>query len=540
MSIQVTQSKQSYILQAPYDISELKTLGAKRISEGWKMPAYIWSLQAVSRLVGKKELRVSASIVADYKREYGFPIHDLSDLARVRLTEEVWQKLWEYQQRLVVYLMASPHPGTLINMDPGLGKTFASIVAAHALGYKRILIVAPLTFLQGWADEIKDTFSNQHIQICHQRGPAFYNNGEPEWVITNYDTIIRLPELFYRDFDVMIVDESVAIKNRKTQRVAKLLKVRKHVKKVWLLSGSPITKYADDLFAQFQLIDPHAFRSYWRFAEMYCVLQKTPWATVVVSNRRRIDIRREFKDLMYVAKEHEVFDIRQPKFHVIECPLQEKQQEIFAQMTKDFIADLTSHTLETTAIIAKLAYLQQIVSNPLNIDEEWKEKSGKEDMLYDMLHEGEIELPAIVWTWYRKTGQRLTEVFKLMGYKTSYIAGGSKDRAEVIEKFQDGRIDILVLSLGVGKYGLTLSNAKSVVYYDRTFDADTYIQSLARVSAGLRGIDKEELHEVFILHSSKTTDDLIVKNLKKKAVSIAHVSQAELTTLIRGFTGGQL
>lgn len=536
--IKVVLRKNKIHVSAKYDISEVAELGARRALDGWVMPNYIWALQSLRRLFGDKELVVSKSLAANFRTPFGFQIDPLiEDRILDAVPFSAWDKLHEYQKDLVTYLTETPHPGALVNMDPGLGKTYSSIVAA-AISSRKILVVAPLAFLDGWEDEILDAFPDDYVFKSHQKYPQVPSKSDKRvWVIANYNTVVEHSEWFIDDilWDTMIVDESVGVKNRKTARVQNLKVVRKHVRDVWLLSGSPITKFADDLWAQFHLIDPSAFSAYWRFANTYCKVGKTPWGDKVKGNIKSIDLRKEFKDIMFTVKEHEVLDVNPPIYEIIQAPLPPMQKALFTQMKKEFIAEIKQGELKANSALGKLARLQQIVSNPRNIDPEWQECPAKITSLQELFAKN-VKLPAIIWTWFIESGKEIENLLSPK-YKIARIAGDdSQSRGTLVKSFQQGDIDVLVLSLGVGKYGLTLSKANSMIYYDRTFDADAYIQSLARVGSGLRGQQRTEPYTVYIIHSPNTTDELIQRNLTKKAFSIAHASSMEISSLLEGLS----
>ena len=58
--------------------------------------------------------------------------------------------------------------------------------------------------------------------------------------------------------NIMIVDESTTIKNRKAQRTKNLMVLTKYSKYRRILTGSPVTKSPMDLFSQCNFLDPSA------------------------------------------------------------------------------------------------------------------------------------------------------------------------------------------------------------------------------------------------------------------------------------------
>jgi len=76
--------------------------------------------------------------------------------------------------------------------------------------------------------------------------------------------------------NMMIVDESTTIKNRKAQRTKNLMVLTKYSKYRRILTGSPVTKSPMDLFSQCNFLDEKAlgFNSFFAFQNRYAIVQK--------------------------------------------------------------------------------------------------------------------------------------------------------------------------------------------------------------------------------------------------------------------------
>jgi len=76
--------------------------------------------------------------------------------------------------------------------------------------------------------------------------------------------------------NLVIVDESTTIKNRKAQRTANIMELSKKSKYRRVLTGSPITKSPMDLFSQCAFLSPKALNipSFYAYQNRYAVVQK--------------------------------------------------------------------------------------------------------------------------------------------------------------------------------------------------------------------------------------------------------------------------
>lgn len=528
--IHLSASGSFYYVEAPYDISEVKELGARRAKSGWKLPRYRWALLRLVDLFGADNLLISEQIHAEYMNT-----PQLAPEPEMRkLIPKLWDKLLPHQQQAARFLTGSSTRGSLLNLDPGLGKTFVAIASAQARKANRILVFAPKPFLKGWATEIENWVGESSLILTSKTIKEDFS--QAKWVLCNLELVIKHVSKFEGHFDILILDESIKVKNRRTSRVKAVKQLRKKTDLIWLLSGAPISKYADDLWAQFNLIDPKGFSSYWRFAHTYCVVKESQWGSQIIANRRSIDIANEFLDIMFTVKER-VLGKKVLANHVrINAPFEPKQSQMFEELKKTFILELSSGTLEAPEVGARLIQLQRITSHPKNIDPAWEIPPGKWQSLKQMLLQEKIKLPTVLWTWWVGTGIYLENELKTLGYSVALVTGATKNQAELIQKFQEGSIQILILSLGVGKYGHTLSSAQSMIYYDITFDMDAYVQSKQRMSGGIRGLAQTKTPTIYTLFTPNSTDVLIHQNLSKKAVSLSHVAQNDLKDLLDGLS----
>jgi superfamily II DNA/RNA helicase len=105
-----------------------------------------------------------------------------------------------------------------------------------------------------------------------------------------------------------------------------------------------------------------------------------------------------------------------------------------------------------------------------------------------------------------------------------------KRRGEAVRGFKAGEIDVLILGLAVGKFALSLANVRTVIRHDLTYNADDYVQSLARAQ------HMESTHRpvLITLHCRDTADDLVIENVAGKLPSITNLSNGDLAAMLRG------
>lgn len=484
-----------------------------------------------------------------------------------------FDRLYDYQKRAVEALVTRPQHGTLLTLSPGLGKTPTSIVAADILLREmgkegRVLVVSPLSLCNNWAREIREWSQDSRVEIAHSIvGDTTVPTPDHSvrWTVTNYDSVLErdkdangktvvtghLNEEFDYDWDAVIFDESVLLKNRKTKRVSATRTLARNSEKVWMLSGAPITRNNSDIWSQLNMLEPDYFSSFWRLAEEFCIVVKTQWSQgEILGSRRDISIREEFPEMMFVRNQEEVFEeLPEYLYEDIEIVLHPKQAKAHQDVMDLWLHELEeapSKRVEVTAVIAMLTRLQQITSNLYNLETTgtpWPDYSSKADFVEEFLEIGDLEWPCLIWVHHRpgakalldriqkRTRQKGSDLYKK---RAELVVGGTKNADQIIEDFKAGKVDVLLLGITVGKFGHTLSNARTVILYDKTWDSDAHFQMLHRV-AGARAKLAGHLHTPVLINPRcrGTVDDYVELNLAGKLPDMANITGADLAKILR-------
>ncbi len=484
-------------------------------------------------------------------------------------------RLYPYQQQAVHAAVFAPAQGLLLGMSPGLGKTPTSIIAADLLTQhvlddpsSRVLVVAPLPLVSNWRKEIREWSADSSLEIVHGGVPT--PTRDIRWTITNYDTPLErqkvevldaegegtgkyttkqsgvLHEDWFFDWDVVIFDESILLKNRKSKRVKSLLGLSTSAKKTLLLSGSPTAHDNSDVWQQFAMIAPEWFTSFWRFAQEFCVVESSEYSDYEIKGSRHgISVREEYPELMFVRNQEQVLpDLPDYIYKDVELGLTKRQQKAHDDLLEEFLHELDIDPeirVEAPVIIAQLVRLQQVTSNLANLrttELEWPDESTKADYVCEEASNGEMEFPILIWTHHRHGAECLHERLLLLGSKkgnalsdkrVELVYGGSKAGSYHIEQFKEGEIDVLILGIQVGKYGHTLTNTKTVVAYDKTWDADAWFQMLHRVRR--HGLKHRPIFHT--LRCRGTVDDFVEMNLAGKFPTMADLTGADVSKILR-------
>lgn len=431
---------------------------------------------------------INPTAVEDVKRLFGDTVFVDFEVAKLLVKEPAripsWltehPTLFPYQKDAIQFMLT--HKRALLALAPGLGKTACSILAAKAAGCKRILIVSPLSLLYTWKAQVKQWTGEEAVIVYKKQLPV-----AATYTITNYDTLrLHLNTFVEGDWDAIIVDESLLIKNRKAKRTDSIRKLVTEAKceYVWLLSGAPVSKFYTDMWAQLNVLNPDRFTSFWRWAERYVQIESNQWSKYnIVANKPDAPDRilKDHAD-MYFARSQADSGLNIPDWIFDEnyIPLSPAQDKLYASMEETFLAELSEdESIMAPNVLTQLLRLVQFASNPVLVG--GKEISTKWDACEELL---EFEQgPFIIWTNFIETATRFTERLHLKGKRVAKLTGATPmdQRQQIVDDFQNGMLDVILAHPAVGKFGLTLTRARTAIYLERGYNADDYFQSLHRI-----------------------------------------------------------
>lgn len=439
------------------------------------------------------------------------------------------EKILPFQKEAIKFSVGAPH--SLLGLAPGSGKTLCAIFAAKAAGCTRILVVSPLSLLYNWKKEIAK-WVQEDVSIVYKKNLPV----ETRWTITNYDTVRLHKDAFYRiQWDCIIIDESILIKNRKALRtkVLKELVQKSKAKYCWLLSGAPVSKLYDDMWAQLNILDPARFSSYWRFTEEYCYVIQDQWGWHILANKPDAAerIKQDLEDVYFSRTLDQVMVLPDWIFEDVYIPMSPEQDKVYGEMEDAFIADLgNGEKLLAPNTLSQLTRLIELASNPIlvgGIPNGAKWDAAEELLEYE-------QLPAIIWTSFINTAENMCNRLSRK-YRVAKLTGATPalERQEIVDKFQAGELDVIVAHPGVGKFGLTLTAARTAIYLERSYNGDDYYQSLYRVR---RIGTKYSPHVIHLIstrsNGANTVDYVIGKILQARKESVLKLTESNIKKLL--------
>lgn len=325
--------------------------------------------------------------------------------------------------------------------------------------------------------------------------------------------------------NLVIVDESTTIKNRKALRSKNIIELHKLSKYRRILTGSPITKSPMDLFSQCLFLDKNAlgFNSYYGFQNRYSIVVKRTMGAKsfqeITGYRRLDELTDKLESFSNRVLKKDCLDLPDKLYIRRDVPITDEQAKVYNQMKKLALAKLESGELVTTAsVLTQIMRLQQICCGFLQPDD--GEIQALPNLRLEALMEiaEDVQGKAIIWATYTHDINRIsTALRERFGYNavaTYYGATEQEERQNIVNEFQDpdSELRFFVGQPKTGGYGITLTAANTVIYFSNSYDLEIRLQSEDRAHR----IGQKKPVTYIDLVTPYTIDEKILDALKSK------------------------
>ena len=431
-------------------------------------------------------------------------------------------------------------------MEMGTGKTKV-LIDNLAMLYDKgrvdgALIVAPKGVIGTWYNQELPTHLPNHIENVSVLWQPNINKKQKEKLDTLFETgedlhiLIMNVEAFSTEKgtefakkflrshkSLVAIDESTTIKNPKAKRTKNITDLSQLAKYRRIMTGSPVTKNPLDLYSQCEFLHPYLldFTSYYAFRNRYAEMK------TLHMHGRQIQIVSNFKNLGELSDTLKNFSYRVLKEDCLDLPdkiyikrnisLTTEQQKVYKSMKEKALAILNGKQVTSVSVLTQLMRLHQITCGHFVADDGSVQevKSNRLNELMDVLEE--IEGKAIIWAHYQHDIKKIIKSIEKVHGPGSvvdyYGLTAQEHRQPNIKKFQeDDKCRFIVGTPQTGGYGITLTQANTVVYYSNGYDLEKRLQSEDRAH---RIGQKKSVTYVDIM-AEETVDEKIVKALRKK------------------------
>lgn len=409
-------------------------------------------------------------------------------LAKRRLSLPGFKGKLRPYQKLGVKWLAYLHEhrlGGCLADDMGLGKTIQTIALLARIqpkAGKPSLLVMPRSLLFNWQRELDRFAPGLSHHIHYSAGRDLEAALRHDLILTTYGTLRADVEAFAeKDFHAVVLDESQAIKNLKTQTSRAVLTLKCDFRLA--LSGTPIENHLGELYTLFRFLNPTMFGSAAGFERNYAApIHKAGDPTAAA------ELRRKIKPFILRRLKSEVLDDLPPKVEqILMVPMGEEQRRFYEQRRR-FYQKLIAGEIQRNglaksrfAVLEALLELRQIATVP-EAKTDGAIPSGKREMLAGALSEAaQNNRKCLVFTNFLAGVEQTCTLLEELGIPHLSMTGATSNRKELVDRFQnDPRIMAFVMTLKTGGVGLNLTAADTVFILDPWWNTSAETQAIDR------------------------------------------------------------
>lgn len=287
-----------------------------------------------------------------------------------------------------------------------------------------------------------------------------------------------------------VADESSRLKNAKANRTKRAITIAQSALYRVIMTGTPITQGMEDLYGQFQFLNPKIIgcKSFFQFRNRYCILGGFE-GKQVLGYQNTNELMRRVSPYVDIIKKDEVLDLPPKVYERIIVEPTAEQKRLIKSLVDTFEAESGEHYIVTETILERLTRFQQIIGGhfPFNEDDGTygvKPIEGtipKLAALLEVLDELPNETKVIIWTRFTPEANLILNTLREQyGSEkvTSFLGQDDPDqRREAVRSFQDGEAQFMVSNPQLGGMGQTWTSATAVIYYSNSFSYEDRRQS---------------------------------------------------------------
>lgn len=383
--------------------------------------------------------------------------------------------------------------------EPGLGKTLEFLAAVCVVKKKALAVVPPFLMNTWQSDIVKHT----HLEVGKDIDLVPY-------------TMLGKRVSSFEGYGLVCADEGHYLKNLEAQRTAKfhayMMKFRPEY--FAYMTGTPIKNRIPEVYsflcllAEYPNVTPKIttkYNSYYKFCMRFCnVSERTVGGRSVMQfgGMKNVDELKEYLKpwtIRRLAKDY--LNLPEMANQTVTANYKENPEleEQFKLFTSGKIkgGDIV---VKKNSAIAKAHFTAEYVGTQLDAD------GG----------------PVLVFSDHRDPVTIIERELSAKWRVASIMGGDSMEkRNEIVSKFQNGQLDVLVATVGSASTGLTLTRSNLVVFNDIPWIPADLVQARKRIHR----ISQERQSRCVYIVGSKV-DDNIIKTIRAKEKVITAVVEA--------------
>jgi len=475
----------------------LRGLFGDKLTVGPRLSEWSWA-QRANRL--EPATRIRGELGTENQHLTGEMVTALVLLDEIEADSEL--KLYGYQRADLAFLIANQR--SLLTNEPGLGKTgvvirYLQVLAALGAPAFPAVIACPNSLkhsvwaqeLAQWAPELivsvvdgsmakrrQQLLPGADVYVINYESMRLHSRlaGYGQMALTEADK--KFKELNELQIGTFIADEVHRTKDPHAKQTRACWAVAQQAMFRVGMTGTPVSDHLGDLWSLLHLIEPGWFGAKTKFLDRYAIKSFNFYGGEEI-----LGIRADTRDELFQAVDPLIR--RVPKKAALpqlpeKLPVQYRhtlmtpaQGKAYREMETALAADL-NQLLTAPDPLNQLTRLLQFASSYAEITEDGRVKlippSSKVNDLLDLLEEMG-EAPLVVAAMSRQLVEMASTELTKQKITHGMVTGAQSptERQTAVKRFQAGQDRVILMTLGAGAEGLTLTRADTMLFMQRSF-----------------------------------------------------------------------
>lgn len=412
----------------------------------------------------------------------------------------VWKCMFPYQKEGVEHIITKFNGRALIGDEMGLGKSLQAISTFMYYNHRtkkhkqKLLIICPAYLRYNWKNEL-EKWVNSDPMLLEASLQSTRQPIEPTVILTGKDPLdqptplimsyelaaLHAKALKKMGFGMVICDESHYLKSHKTKRSKAIAPLVKSIQYALLLSGTPALNRPVELYSQLHMLYPKVFPKFRQFADRYCNGHMSPmgfYDSSGMSNNYELKWMARKMALIRRVKRDVLTDLPKKIRSEIYLKLKKKDVKPMAdgfKRWKELNATIPT-MVPASDMIKKAAFERKCIISDLYRKTSAAKVTVVKQVVKDMVDQG---LKFLVFCYHKALMDAIQEVCP----SNIRIDGDTplKKRQEYVDDFQNGDVQVAVLSMLAAGTGITLTASSTVLFAELNFVPGILLQAEDRV-----------------------------------------------------------
>lgn len=351
------------------------------------------------------------------------------------------------------------------------------------------MVIAPKKVAEGtWSKEASKWDHLKHLRVITVLGPCAKRikalNTPADVYIINRENIPWLVDHYKQawPFDMVILDESTSFKNGQSKRFKALKAVRRFMKKVVLLTGTPSSRGIEDLWAQIYLLDEGARlgKTITQYRQRYfnCNTHGGHYTEYKAKEGAEAAVLNAISDICISMKAEDYLELPDCIEHEIPVVLDNKTKREYDKFERDLLLHVNEDTITASTAGVLTGKLLQFCSGAVYDDEK------RVVHIHDCKIESYMELleqlngeHCITFYGYQHDRERILAALE----KTNLRVRVYKD-TEDEDDWNSGKIDVLLVHPASCAYGLNLqAGGRHIIWFTPNWSFELNDQGKCRL-----------------------------------------------------------